>query len=106
VQDLSLACDPGSTGFDCPRGENPEATDSSLICSDPSPQTNGTDGYCCATLSGTTTCTQDTSIQDCAYPSVGFSCSGTDTPEQADTSLTCSTGTPDPSSGLTLYCCQ
>lgn len=104
--DPSLQCDPGSAGVDCATAsDNPEALDPTFICSAPSQQSDGTYGYCCAQLSNTT-CAQDTSVQGCAYPSLGFSCGGTDTPEAADPALTCSTGVADPTTGLTLFCCQ
>jgi hypothetical protein len=42
-------------------------------------------------------------VQGCAGDSFGFSCTGSDTPDEADSSLTCSTATP--ASGALLYCC-
>jgi hypothetical protein len=104
--DSSLACDAGSTGVSCPPGDNPEAAFSGYICSDPSTQPDGSDGYCCATGFATSTCGQDTSVSGCAYPSVGFSCTGSDTPDQADPSLTCSAAVTDPNTGDQLFCCQ
>jgi hypothetical protein len=106
ASDGTLVCAAGSTGVDCPPGDNPEAAFPGYVCSDPSPQSDGTQGYCCATGFASSTCTQDDSVQGCAYPSVGFSCSGPDTPDQADGSLVCSAGAFDPPSGFTLYCCQ
>jgi hypothetical protein len=105
--DPSLQCDPGSVGVDCAAAsDNPEALDPTYVCSDPSTQTDGTFGYCCASYPAGGPCGQDTSVQGCAYPSVGFSCTGSDTPEQTDPSITCSESVVDPTSGLTLYCCQ
>jgi hypothetical protein len=106
--DPSLSCDMGSSGVDCPPGDDPKAAFPGDVCSAPAVQADGTDGYCCATgfTPGTTSCVQDASVQSCEYPALGFSCSGSDSPGQADPSLSCSTGTADPSTGLTLYCCQ
>jgi hypothetical protein len=107
VADSSLACDAGSDGVDCSSSsDNPESDFPGYICSDPSPQGDGTIGYCCATGFSGSTCAQDDSVTGCAYPSVGFSCTGTDTPDQADSSLTCSDPTTDPNTGDQLYCCQ
>jgi hypothetical protein len=106
ASDTTLACAIGSTGVDCPSGDNPEAAFPGYVCSSPSPQGDGTQGYCCATGFANSSCAQDDAVAGCAYPSVGFSCSGPDTPDQADGSLACSVGVFDPSSGLTLYCCQ
>lgn len=106
VADSTLACDAGSDGVSCPPGGNPEADFPGYICSAPSPQPDGSDGYCCATGFSGSTCSQDPTVDGCAYPSVGFSCAGTDSPDQADPSLNCSTGVADPTTGDTLYCCQ
>jgi len=104
--DPTLACDAGSDGVDCASpSDNPESFFPGYICSDPSPQSDGTTGYCCATGFATSTCAQDDSVTGCAYPSVGFSCTGTDTPDQADSSLTCSDPVVD-ANGDSLYCCQ
>jgi hypothetical protein len=104
--DSSLACATGTDGVDCSGGANPEVEYPGYVCSTPSPQADGTDGYCCATGFSGSTCTQDTTVQGCQFPSVGFSCAGTDAPDQADPSLTCSTGVADPTTGDTLYCCD
>lgn len=104
--DSSLACDPGTDGVDCVGGANPEAAYPGYICSAPAPQSDGSDGYCCATGFSGSTCAQDLSVAGCVDPSVGFSCAGTDTPDQADPALNCSAGVADPNTGDTLYCCQ
>jgi hypothetical protein len=106
VSDTTLACDVGSTGVDCPPGDNPEAAFPGYVCSDPSTQYDNSLGYCCATGFTSSSCAQDNAVAGCAYPSVGFSCSGPDSPDQADGSLVCSVGVFDPPSGFTLYCCQ
>jgi hypothetical protein len=50
------------------------------------------------------TCAADASVTGCAAGSSGFSCAGTDTPDQADADLTC---VPQAAglTGATLYCC-
>jgi hypothetical protein len=104
--DPSLTCDAGSDPYDCAAGDNPETYDASLRCSDPSPQSDGTDGFCCATGFSGSTCAQDPTVSGCGYPSVGFSCTGSDTPDQADATLVCSSAPIDPTTGDSLYCCQ
>jgi hypothetical protein len=100
--DASLHCSsPDELGISCPAGTSPDSP--TLVCSDPTPNPDGSDGYCCITWSGT--CTEDPSVTGCQYPSYGFSCAGSDTPDQADPTLTCSTATPDPNTGDSLYCC-
>lgn len=49
------------------------------------------------------TCTVDTSVEGCSGGSVGYACSG-DRPDDGDTNLVCSRGTPG-AAGVTLYCC-
>jgi hypothetical protein len=104
ASDSTLACDAGSDGVDCPAGVAPDA--SFGICSDPSPQADGTDGYCCVTATFTD-CVQDDSVTAaCDFPSFGFSCSpGSPDPSTDDPSLTCSAPAtlPDGNDG---YCCQ
>jgi hypothetical protein len=101
-----MPCDPGTDGVDCTGGANPEGDFPGYLCSTPSPQADGTDGYCCAVGFTGSTCTQNFAVQGCVYPSVGFSCAGTDVPDESDPSLTCSAGVADPNTGDTLYCCQ
>jgi hypothetical protein len=101
--DSSVACEAGASGYSCTGSDTPAQSDGSLVCS------TGTAGsgdtrYCCVAWTSAS-CGQDASVQGCAYPSVGFACSGSSSPSQIDTSLTCS----DPTAGAngeTLYCCQ
>jgi hypothetical protein len=106
VVDATLACRPGTDGVDCVAGGNPEADFPGYVCSPPSPQADGSDGYCCATGFAGSTCVQSFSVQGCTYPTIGFSCAGTDTPGEADPSLNCSAGVVDPQTGDVLYCCD
>jgi hypothetical protein len=100
--DTSVVCPTGATGYTCSGGQTPQATDSSLDCGSGTADGSNTD-YCCITLTSGTTCSQDSTVQGCQGGSYGFSCTGTDTPDQADSSLNCSTGTPG--NNETLYCC-
>jgi hypothetical protein len=101
---LDCSADPSSTGMSCVGGATPDTT--TQICSFPSPQGGGVDGYCCVpiTPSSSTTCAPDDTVTGCQYPSIGFSCLTGDNPTSLDASLTCSTpttvGTED------LFCCQ
>jgi hypothetical protein len=100
--DDSLDCSGGGNGISCPSGTTPD--DSAGICSDPSDQGDGTDGFCCITIADTG-CSQDDTVTGCDYPSYGFSCaSGSADPSTDDTTLVCSTATPDPN-GNDDYCC-
>jgi len=95
----------GGSGYSCTGGDTPDEADSTLLCSDGVDGPDGTQ-YCCASFgTATTTCQQDPTVDSCEPPSIGFSCTGTDSPDEADSSLTCSTGVPG-NAGSTLYCCQ
>jgi hypothetical protein len=101
--DDGLDCSGGGQGVDCPSGTTPDET--AGICSVPSPQSDGTDGFCCIDITDTG-CSQDDSVTGgCDYPSYGFSCtSGSPDPSTEDASLTCSTAVADPD-GNDDYCC-
>ena len=101
--DPTLSCVSGSDGITCPSGTTPDST--AGVCSDPSDQGNGTDGFCCIAITDTG-CTQDDTVQGCDFPSFGFSCAGGSAdPSADDPSLTCSQPTTDPNTGDDLYCC-
>jgi len=105
MQDATVAgCSGTSKGYSCTGALSPSATDATLVCSVGTAGANGSTSYCCLT-NASTTCKQDSSVQGCAGNSYGFSCSGADTPAQANMSLTCSAGTAG-NGGLTLYCCR
>jgi hypothetical protein len=102
VADDSLGCADSATGISCPGGTVPD--DSAGICSDPTTNSDGTDGFCCITIADTG-CSQDDSVTGCEYPSFGFSCtSGSPDPSTEDSSLNCSQPTSDPD-GNDDYCC-
>jgi len=105
MQDATVSgCSGTSKGYSCTGALSPNATDSTLVCSVGTAGASGGTSYCCLT-NASTTCKQDSTVQGCSGNSYGFSCSGADTPAQANSSLTCSTGTAG-NGGLTLYCCQ
>jgi hypothetical protein len=95
----------GGTGYSCTGTDTPDETDSTLVCSQGETLTADEIGYCCVSaFASTSTCGEDPSVSGCEPPSIGFSCSGSDSPDQADATLTCSPGVP--SGTATLYCCQ
>ncbi len=97
-----MGCESPSSGFSCGSGDSPDQTDSSLVCSDGTPSSDGLILYCCIQFTSSS-CAADPSVQGCAGDSFGFSCTGSDTPEDADSSLNCSS--PTPAGGALLYCC-
>ncbi len=100
AQDPSVSgCAGNSTGFSCTGGQPP--SDPSLACSVGTPAAGAT-LYCCVDFSSTT-CAPDQSVQGCTGFSFGFSCTGSDRPDEADSSLVCSR--PSPGNGALLYCC-
>jgi len=101
VDDSIAGCAPGSFGYSCAGAATP-AESSSLVCSEPTPG-NGATLYCCVAVFAPTTCAPDLTIAGCTGDSQGYSCKGSDTPDQYDFTLNCSAGTA--SSGSTLYCC-
>ena len=98
-------CGGTAIGFSCEGSGRPDHTDSSLVCSQGAPGSGGSTLYCCAPyMASAGTCSQDTSVHGCGASSIGFSCSGSDRPEQVNPSLSCGQGTA--SGGATLYCCD
>jgi hypothetical protein len=98
-------CPANADGFSCTGGDTPEQSNSSLYCSDGVQGNAGSLLYCCVTFSvQQITCAPDPTVQGCISSSIGFSCTGGDTPEQGDPSLVCSQGVPG-NAGSLLYCC-
>jgi hypothetical protein len=112
--DSSVSCAGGAFGYSCGAGDNPpDSTNPLLVCSVPTTVGNE-DTYCCYTntvvVTSSATCVQDPSVtQNCSGDSFGFSCTGSDTPDQDfGSNLNCSS----PTSGMdasgtpaSLYCC-
>jgi hypothetical protein len=99
--DTSVTCTGNSVGYQCAGSDTPDPT--TLNCSTGTADGSNMD-FCCIPLTSGVTCSADSSVSGCQSGSYGFSCTGTDTPDQDDSSLTCSTGTPG-DNGETLYCC-
>jgi hypothetical protein len=98
-QDNSLSCTGNAYGYACAAGDNPQNYDN-LICSDPTP--NGSDDdFCCfvdpgGSGLGSTTCNPDDNLTSVCTPGTyGFVCAAGDDPTTYDSTLTCSTPTPD-----------
>ncbi len=99
-------CTGGSSGYSCTSTDTPTQSNALLDCSTPTPGADGSLLYCCIDFSSTTgSCAADSSVAGCAGNSFGFSCTSTDTPDQTQTSLVCSTATQGPNGEL-LYCCS
>jgi hypothetical protein len=99
--DTSLQCDAGAYGVTCDAGAELATDDPSYICSTPTMNSDGSSGYCCVENFTDSSCTADPSL-DCQDPSIGFTCTGTDSPSDSDTTLTCST----PGGNGMQFCCQ
>ena len=100
---LVTGCAGGSQGYVC-AGDRPDDGDTNLVCSDGVPGAAGSTIYCCAPYGQYwSDCTVDTSIPGCVADSFGFTCSGPERPDDADSSIICNAGTPSGSS--TGYCC-
>jgi hypothetical protein len=102
--DDTVVCTGNSVGYTCTGSETPEEAIPTLACSDPAPE-GGAQAYCCVETSTASTCMSDEMVTGCAEGSIGFSCTGTDTPDQDDASLMCGMGA-DAGNGVTDYCCS
>jgi len=58
----------------------------------------------CTVVSSPATCSKDTNVTGCIGSSTGYSCSGSDTPTDSNSSLKCGTGSVG-AAGATDYCC-
>ncbi len=94
----------GSAGFSCSTNETPEQTDPSLVCSDGVPGGGGLTLYCCVQFRSSS-CGPDPTVQNCPGSSIGFSCTGAQSPEDTDPSLRCGPGALG-NAGSLLYCCS
>jgi hypothetical protein len=106
---------PDSFGFKCASSDTPDQSDATLTCSTGVADADGSStDFCCTSGGGTTTvvitglpssCSTDSSVTGCASPSVGYSCTSTDAPDDSDPTIECSVGVPDATAGTTDYCC-
>jgi len=103
-----IQCPIGLRGIAC-EGDTPDQDGllhGSYDCSDPTPEPDGSQGYCCywsgfgvdggACVAG--------SVKGCPFPGIGFTCPASSTPEAQGT-LQC-TVVPNLVPGPTRYCCQ
>ncbi len=99
-----VGCVGAAAGYSCSGTDSPDAIHSALTCSDGTASNNGVTLYCCVeTTTVAAGCTADSSIVGCKGSSIGFSCTGTTSPDQGDPSLVCSAGTA--SGSASLFCC-
>lgn len=94
----------GSAGFSCNTSATPDQLDSTLVCSDGIPGGHGLVLYCCVTFQSTS-CAPDPTVQNCPGSSIGFSCTGAQTPEDTNPTLACGPGALG-NAGSLLYCCS
>lgn len=101
--DSSVAGCRGSAGFSCNTNVTPDQLDPTLVCSDGVPGDQGLILYCCVPFQSTS-CAPDPTVQNCPGSSLGFSCTGQETPEDTDPTLACGPGALG-NAGALLYCC-
>src|SRR5258708_16049490 len=93
-------------GYSCSGANAPDKDMASLACNAGVMGNGGSTDYCC--LSGfafsPSTCGADHAVPGCSADSYGFSCAGTNTPDQIDSSLSCSSSGAG-SGGSTRFCC-
>jgi hypothetical protein len=101
----SLAgCTQGALSYSC-TGSRPDDGDTSIVCDDGLPGLDGATLYCCAPYAQwASECIPKSTIAGCGAQSIGFSCSGGTSPDQADTSLVCSAALSG-DDGTRDYCC-
>ncbi len=101
--DSSLSCAAG-TGWTCAAGDNPENEQSNLSCSIPTAD-GPNDDFCCFEWTYGSSCTPDDALTSVCQPgSYGYRCQAGDNPASLDSSLNCSSPTPDGSDDD--FCCQ
>lgn len=101
--DGSVQCAQG-VGWSCTAGDDPEAESSGLSCSDPTPD-GPNDDFCCFEWTYGSTCTPDDALTSVCQPgSFGYRCQAGDNPNSLDSSLNCSSPTPDGPDDD--FCCQ
>jgi hypothetical protein len=106
LQDSSVPCSSGYTGYSCGGADRPDLiSDTSLAVQDPlcttTKSVNGRSAYCCTSTE--TTCGNDPRVDCPMEGDVGFSCMGTNRPDSYNPSLICAQGIHE--YGLISYCC-
>jgi hypothetical protein len=106
--DSTIDCSGGGDGYSCDSGDNPEAEEDDLSCSDSTPDADGVhDDFCCISFTGSsTTCVADDELTCPSDDAYGYQCDSGDDPSTLDSSLNCSTNTPDPDGVHDDYCCE
>jgi hypothetical protein len=98
-------CTQGSSGYSCTGSTTPVSSVSPLVCSPGVEGSAGATLFCCVSGGAVgTTCAPDVTVSNCADTTQGYSCTGSDTPEQDYSSLSCGAGISG-NAGSTLYCC-
>jgi hypothetical protein len=101
--DAFPGCTAGSLSYSC-ASDRPDDGDTNLVCDDGVPGPDGATLYCCAPYGQwATECTPKT-VTGCGAESFGFGCASGVSPDQADTSLVCSSGLGG-DGGASDYCC-
>jgi hypothetical protein len=92
--DSAVSCAVG-VGWSCAAGDNPESQQANLSCS--LPRADGpNDDFCCFEWTYGSTCTPDDGLTSVCQPgSYGYRCQANDNPASLDSSLNCSSPTPD-----------
>jgi hypothetical protein len=96
-------CTGGSLSYSC-TSSRPDDGDDGIVCDDGSPGVAGATLYCCAPYGQWATECAPATVPGCGTESIGFSCSGETSPDQADTSLVCSAALAG-DGGTRDYCC-
>jgi hypothetical protein len=99
-------CAANSTEYTCTGSVTPVQSNPLLSCGPGIVGMGGATLYCCAPIDAGTTsgsCVQDSTVQNCAPNTTGYSCTGAATPVQINPLLTCAAS--PASGGTTAYCC-
>jgi len=103
---MFAGCAAGAISYSC-TGQRPDDTDPNLVCDE---GTAGVDGqgsavlYCCAPYAQWASGCTPAAVARCGKASIGFSCSGRTSPDEADMSLVCSESL-KADGGTREYCC-
>ncbi len=108
-------CSSNAQGYNCSTSDRPDDPDGgalNLVCSkgveiaadEAGTEAGATYDFCCIPYEqAATLCTPNPTLPGCDAPSVGFSCTGPTSPDEADSALTC---TPGPvTGGTSTFCC-
>lgn len=98
-------CAAGSVSYSC-TSDRPDDGDTDLVCDQGVPGAgSGVVLYCCAPYAQwASECQPAADVPGCGAQSLGFSCTGSTSPDQVDTSLVCSSSLGG-DGGATSYCC-